>query len=74
VANACNPSYLGGGDQEDHCLKPALGKKFMKPLSLPVAGHWGTLLSQLRRKRKYENCGPGWRRQKAKPYLKSNLG
>jgi hypothetical protein len=23
-ADACNPSYLGGRDQEDHGLKPAL--------------------------------------------------
>jgi hypothetical protein len=23
VAHACNPSYLGGRDQEDHGLKPA---------------------------------------------------
>jgi hypothetical protein len=26
VANACNPSYSGGRDQEDHCWKPALCK------------------------------------------------
>jgi hypothetical protein len=23
MAHACNPSYSGGRDQEDHCLKPA---------------------------------------------------
>jgi hypothetical protein len=28
VAHACNPSYSGGRDQEDHNLKPASGKKF----------------------------------------------
>jgi hypothetical protein len=26
VAHACNPSYLGGRDQEDSGSKPALGK------------------------------------------------
>jgi hypothetical protein len=26
VAQACNPSYSGGGDQEDHGLKPFPGK------------------------------------------------
>jgi hypothetical protein len=26
VAHTCNPSYTGGGDQEDLDLKPALGK------------------------------------------------
>jgi spore cortex formation protein SpoVR/YcgB (stage V sporulation) len=26
VVHACNPSYSGGTDQEDHDLKPALGK------------------------------------------------
>jgi hypothetical protein len=26
VAHACNLSYSGGRDQEDHCLKPASGK------------------------------------------------
>jgi hypothetical protein len=28
VAQACNPSYYGGRDQEDHISKP--GKQFMK--------------------------------------------
>jgi hypothetical protein len=27
VASACNPNYLGGGDQEDHGSKPVQGKK-----------------------------------------------
>jgi hypothetical protein len=26
VTHACNPSYSGGRDQEDHSLKPALGE------------------------------------------------
>jgi hypothetical protein len=31
VAHACNPSYLGDRDQEDHGLKPGLGKQFTRP-------------------------------------------
>jgi hypothetical protein len=31
VAHACNPSYSGGRDQEDHSSKPALGKQFSRP-------------------------------------------
>jgi hypothetical protein len=27
VAHTCNPSYLGGRDQEDHGLRPARAKK-----------------------------------------------
>jgi hypothetical protein len=30
VSDACNPSYSGGRDQEDHGLKPALGKNFVR--------------------------------------------
>jgi hypothetical protein len=30
VAHAYNPSYSGGRDQEDHCLKPAPGKQFWR--------------------------------------------
>jgi hypothetical protein len=26
VDHSCNPSYSGGKDQEDHCLKPAWAK------------------------------------------------
>jgi hypothetical protein len=29
-AHACNPSYSGGRDQEDHHLKPAPGKWFVR--------------------------------------------
>jgi hypothetical protein len=31
VAHACNPSYSGDKDQEDHSSKPAQGKKFLRP-------------------------------------------
>jgi hypothetical protein len=30
VAHDCNPSYSGSRDQEDHGLKPAWGKYFMR--------------------------------------------
>jgi hypothetical protein len=33
VAHACNPSYLGGRDQEDLSSKPAQAKKVHKTLS-----------------------------------------
>jgi hypothetical protein len=31
VAHACNPSYSGGRDQEDHGLKPARAKSSVRP-------------------------------------------
>jgi hypothetical protein len=31
VAHTYNPSYSGGGDQEDHALKPALANSFQDP-------------------------------------------
>jgi hypothetical protein len=31
VAQACNPSYSGGRDQEDHRFKVNPGKQFMRP-------------------------------------------
>jgi hypothetical protein len=32
VAHACNPSYSGGRDQEDHGLKPARANSFRDPI------------------------------------------
>jgi hypothetical protein len=31
MAHSCNPSYLGGRDQEDHGSKPALSKQLLRP-------------------------------------------
>jgi hypothetical protein len=31
VVHTCNPSYSGGRDQEDHGLKPAQSKQFVRP-------------------------------------------
>jgi hypothetical protein len=31
VAHTCNPSYSGGSDQEDRCLKPAQANSFERP-------------------------------------------
>jgi hypothetical protein len=31
VAHTCNPSYLGGGDQQDCGLRPTWTKKFTRP-------------------------------------------
>jgi hypothetical protein len=39
VAHACNPSYLGGRDQEDHGLKPAPGKIVRETLSQKKPSH-----------------------------------
>jgi hypothetical protein len=33
VAHACNPSYSGGRDQEDHSLKPAQANSSGDPIS-----------------------------------------
>jgi hypothetical protein len=33
VAHTCNPSYSGGGDQEDQVLKPAQANKSQDPIS-----------------------------------------
>jgi hypothetical protein len=33
VAHACNPSYSGGRDQEDHGLKPAQANSLRDPIS-----------------------------------------
>jgi hypothetical protein len=38
VAHACNPSYSGGTDQEDHCLKTAQAKSSRKTLHKNKAG------------------------------------
>jgi hypothetical protein len=33
MAHACNPSYSGGRDQEDHSLKPAQANSAQEPIS-----------------------------------------
>jgi hypothetical protein len=33
VAHACNLSYVGGRDQEDHCTKPARENSLWDPIS-----------------------------------------
>jgi hypothetical protein len=33
VAHTCNPSYSGGGDQEDHGSKPALVNSLQVPIT-----------------------------------------
>jgi hypothetical protein len=32
MTHACNPSYSGGRDQEDHGLKPALANSLQDPI------------------------------------------
>jgi hypothetical protein len=38
VAHACNPSYSGGRDQEDHVPKPAQANSLQDPISKRVVG------------------------------------
>jgi hypothetical protein len=33
VTHTCNPSYLGGSNQEDHSLKPAWANSSRDPIS-----------------------------------------
>jgi hypothetical protein len=43
VAHACNPSYSGGRDQEDHVLKPAWANNSQDPISkkpITKKGYW----------------------------------
>jgi hypothetical protein len=36
MAHACNPSYSGGRDQEDHSAKPAQGNNLRDPILNPT--------------------------------------
>jgi hypothetical protein len=38
VAYACDPSYSGGRDQEDHSLKPAQGSSLKNPSQKSASG------------------------------------
>jgi hypothetical protein len=40
VAHACNPSYLGGGDQEDCGSRPAWGNSFRYSISKITKARW----------------------------------
>jgi hypothetical protein len=43
MIRACNPSYLGDWDQEDHSSRPAEPKNFASPhLNTQKLGHGGT--------------------------------
>jgi hypothetical protein len=44
VAQACNPSYLGGINQEAHSSKPAQSKKFMRLMLTNGGVHLSTQL------------------------------
>jgi hypothetical protein len=60
VAHACNPSYLGGGLQEDRSSWPAWAKTFARLHLNQQVGHVGmSLSSQLNRKCKLEDYGQG---------------
>jgi hypothetical protein len=47
VAHACNPSYSGGRDQEDHSLKPAWANSSCDSiLKKPITKNWTGGLAQ----------------------------
>jgi hypothetical protein len=47
VAHACNPSYSGGRNQEDHSSKPAWGNSSQDPISKnPITKNWGGGVAQ----------------------------
>jgi hypothetical protein len=49
VAQACNPSYSGGRDQEDGGLKPAWANSLQDPISKkPPQKKGGGLVEQLK--------------------------
>jgi hypothetical protein len=45
VAHACNPSYLGGTDHEDHGSKPARANSSRNPISkIPITKRAGRVV------------------------------
>jgi hypothetical protein len=69
VAQACNPSYLGGGDWEDPNWWPGWAKNY-ETTSQPLAGCGGMHLSfQLHWE---AQMGESWSRHETRPYLKNN--
>jgi hypothetical protein len=49
VAHICNPSYLGGRDQEGHGLKPAQANSSRDPISeIPIRERAGGVAQGLR--------------------------
>jgi hypothetical protein len=47
VANACNPSYSGGRDQDDHSLKTAQANSSQDPISKnPIIKNWAGGVAQ----------------------------
>jgi hypothetical protein len=73
VAHACNPSYLGGQNQEDHGSRTAQSKS-SPDLPQPMVDHWlmTTCHPSYSEKHKRESHDPGQGRQKSRPYLKNN--
>jgi hypothetical protein len=47
VAHTCNPSYLGGGHEEDHSLRPAQAKSLWDSHLTNIWAWWCTLSSQV---------------------------
>jgi hypothetical protein len=71
VAHTCNPSYLGGWDQEDHGSKASLGKKSLQdPISTKKSWVWWhepitpAMAGSLK-----QDGSPGQPGQKVRPYF-----
>jgi hypothetical protein len=58
VAHACNPSYSGGTDQEDHGLKPAWANSLRDPISKKKKQHKKGLVEWLKVKALSSNSVP----------------
>jgi hypothetical protein len=67
MAHACNPSYLGGREQEDCSLKPALANSSQDPISKNPSQKWAGGVAQgvgpkhhkKKKKKKSRNWWPG---------------
>jgi hypothetical protein len=56
VAQACNPSYLGGRDWEDNSLRPAWAKSLQDPISTNSWTPWLTpVILSYKGKHKWED-------------------
>jgi hypothetical protein len=68
VAQACNPSYLGGRDWEDCCSRPGQAKCLWDPISTNDWTWWNTSVIPA----KWEAQIGLWSGHKVRPYLKIN--
>jgi hypothetical protein len=73
MAHACNPSYLGGRDQEDHGSRPAWAKSSQDPhLNQSKPGMMVHTGHPIFGETAWENHDLGWPGCKVRPYPKNN--